>query len=167
MSNRSKAKAPSDRLDTGIKASDRRMVAEELGKVLANTYLLMLKSHVYHWNVVGPLFVPFHELTEQHYRNLFDAADLLAERIRALGERTPLSFNDFAPQATISEESRDRDAMAMVESLVDDHERITQHLRDAAKAAEEADDLVTTDLLTERMAFHEKAIWMLRAIAGK
>ena len=67
-------------------------------KVLADTYTLLVKTHVYHWNVVGPIFLPLHELTEKQYQNLFEAADTIAERIRALGHPTPLSSRKCCPR---------------------------------------------------------------------
>ena len=161
MSNRTTS--PSVSLDTGLGAKDRRKVGEHLVKALADTYVLLLKTHAYHWNVVGPLFVPLHELTESHYEDMFEAADELAERIRALGLKAPMSFQQLLPKTMVEEEKGDKSALAMVESLVSDHETLCQRLRQAGLAADEVDDLVTTDLMTRRLAFHEKAIWMLGA----
>ena len=153
--------------NTGIPSSDRRKVSDHLVNVLADTYTLLIKTHVYHWNVVGPLFLPVHELTEEHYQDLFEATDVIAERIRALGHPAPLSFGQFLRSTALEEETVKRDAEDMVDHLAADHEQLVRRLREAALAAEEMDDLVTTDLLTARMAFHEKAIWMLRAISAK
>lgn len=168
MSNRSAtARKPSDTLETGLAAKARQQVAGDLKELLADTYILLLKTHVYHWNVVGPLFIPLHELTEKQYDDLFAATDELAERIRALGVAAPLSFSELLKRTAVEEETANRPADQMIEALIDDHEKITQRLREAAGPAEEADDLVTVDLITRRLAFHEKAIWMLRATAGK
>ncbi len=156
-------RASTTRMDTGINAADRGKVAQSLGDILAGTYTLLLKTHVYHWNVVGPLFLPIHALTEAHYKNLFEAADAIAERIRALGSVTPLSFQQLLPKSEVEEERTNRTAVGMVEQLVADHEALTKEIREAAKASEASGDLVTTDLLTQRLGFHEKAIWMLRA----
>lgn len=169
MTASTKSRAHSDKgsIDTGITAKARGNVAEDLVAVLADTYTLIVKTHVYHWNVVGPLFLPLHQLTEEHYKNLFAAADVIAERIRALGHKTPLSLKQLLPQADVEEETADRTAERMVDQLIYDHEQMSKRLRVVALDADEADDIVTTDLMTQRLAFHEKAIWMLRAIAGK
>lgn len=155
------------RIDTGIDGSDRAQVADALVRVLATSYTLLVKSHVYHWNIVGPLFIPIHELTEQHYKDLFEAVDVIAERIRALGKPAPLSFAELLGKASVEEETANRPAEQMIMHLVNDHEELCKLLRDAALLADEADDLVTADMLTDRLAFHEKAIWMLRAILGR
>lgn len=154
-------------LRTGLEAKVRKKMAGKLSTVLADTVLLQIKTQVYHWNVVGPLFKSLHELTEEQYKNLFNAADEIAERIRMLGHPAPLSFADLMPKAEIDEESHRRSALEMVEQLVADHEKIVQSMRETARQAEEAGDFASHDLLAERLAFHEKAIWMLRAIAAE
>lgn len=161
-----KAKPSKENVETGIDASKREEIAKELGQVLGDTYMLLVKTHVYHWNVVGPLFIPIHELTEAHYNDLFAAADVLAERIRALGHITPLSFAAMAKKAELSEAKSVASAEDMVEALVADHEAIVRSMREIAIAAEKADDFVTHDILVGRLTFHEKAIWMLRAIVA-
>ena len=68
----------------------------------------------------------------------------------------------------IDEDTGKASTEEMVETLVNDHEAIVRRLRDATVAAEGLHDAVTAGMLTDRMAFHEQAVWMLRAvIAGK
>jgi starvation-inducible DNA-binding protein len=141
-------------------------VAESLGEVLANTMTLQVKTQVYHWNVVGPAFYSLHKLTEEHYNDLFAAADVIAERIRALGHITPLSNKALTAKTDIDEETSTRSAGEMVEQLIEDHEQLIRDARMAAKEAGEAGDMVTEDMLIARLAFHEQAVWMLRAIAS-
>jgi starvation-inducible DNA-binding protein len=150
-------------VETGLTDVVRRQLSGQLSGVLADTILLMIKSQVYHWNVVGPLFKPIHELTEEHYKDLFDASDAIAERIRALGYPAPVSFADLIPRANLNEESVMRSAEEMVLQLINDHENIVRNMREAAQLAEKHNDFVTNDLLVSRMNFHEKAIWMLRS----
>ncbi len=157
-------KAEVETVKTGLSDDTRKRLAGHLSKALADTMLLTMKTQVYHWNVVGPLFKPIHDLTEAQYTNLFAAADEIAERIRALGHPAPLSFADLAPKANVSEESDIRSAEGMIRQLVKDHEAIVANMREAAHLAEKHDDFVTHDLLVARMGFHEKAIWMLRAM---
>ena len=67
-------------------------IADKLASALADTYTLMLKTQNYHWNVTGYRFQPLHSMFEEQYENLFEAVDLLAERIRALGFLVPASY---------------------------------------------------------------------------
>lgn len=148
---------------TGIPDTDRARLANGLSGVLSDTYTLMIKTHGYHWNVVGPMFRTVHLLTQDHYEDLFAAADELAERIRSLGHPAPSSFSDMTALTIIDEESGAPNAQQIIETLVDDHEKIARRLRDVAEIADELRDKVTADMLTARMHFHEKAIWMLRS----
>lgn len=156
-----------DEIDTGLKASYRKDISKDLSDILAATYRLTIKSHVYHWNVVGPIFKPIHDLTEEHYNALFSAADVIAERIRALGHLAPVNFEitkSFAPSKSDVDQTSAHD---MVQDLIGEHENAARDARIAAAKAGENDDMVTEDMLTERLTFHEKALWMLRAIIAE
>ena len=76
--------------------ADTREVALALGKLLADTHALYLKTHGYHWNVRGPEFPALHALFESQYRELWGALDEIAERIRALGALAPQGQTSMA-----------------------------------------------------------------------
>jgi starvation-inducible DNA-binding protein len=150
--------------DLGI--DGRKRLAERLADIVADTYVLLVKTQGYHWNVVGPLFVSLHKLTEEQYEDLFAAGDELAERIRTLGYPAPASLRAMIKDSRISEAKGNPTAEEMVENLVADHETLVRHLREITELAEESHDQGTADMLTERLKAHEKAIWMLRAIVA-
>lgn len=154
-------------LDTGLDGDYVEKMSDQLSGILADTYQMTVKSHIYHWNVVGPLFKPIHDLTEEHYNALFAATDVIAERVRALGSPAPVKISDignFAPNGT---DIANLTAAEMVDDLIKSHQHAVKKMRDAAKLAGENEDVVTEDMLTERMAFHEEALWMLRSIVAK
>lgn len=152
--------------ENGIKRADRSELAKFLSKALADTFLLNVKTLNFHWNVMGPLFYSLHKLTEEQYRDLTDAIDVIAERIRALGFVAPGSLTKFAELTDIIEESGTPSAEDMINQLADDNERCARNLRVAAAAAEEIEDVKTADLLTDRIGQHEENAWMLRAIVS-
>lgn len=156
-----------EKIATGLEDAYRAEMAGLLTSILASTYQLTIKSHIYHWNVVGPLFKPLHELTEEHYNALFSATDVIAERIRALGHLAPVSLKDAKTFAPAGKDVDHGSAIGMIEDLISSHEEAVRAMREAASKAGDADDLVTEDMLTARLTFHEKALWMLRAIAAK
>jgi len=151
--------------DLGI--DDRKRLADSLAKIVADTYVLLVKTQGYHWNVVGPLFVSLHKLTEEQYEDLFEAGDELAERIRALGYPAPCSLHDMIKDSRVAEARGNPTAEEMVENLVADHQTVVRHLREITDLAEELHDQGTADMLTDRMKSHEKAIWMLGAIVAR
>ena len=157
-----KVKPDVEHPETGLE--ERKRLAGCLSGVLADTYFLLVKTQAYHWNVVGPLFVSLHSLTEKQYENLFESVDEIAERIRAIGYPAPSSITEMVALTVLDEDVGNPTAEQMVQNLIRDHEAMVRRLRNASERAADLRDAVTADLLTERMAFHEKAIWMLRAI---
>ncbi len=152
-----------DRVKTGVK--DPKALAAGLTKAVADTYRLVFKTHAYHWNVEGPLFFSIHHLTEAQYKDMFDAADAVAERIRALGQLAPASMAEVMKLSVIKDMDALPSAIDMVEDLASDHERVARRYHDLVELAEDHRDPVTADLATARSAFHEQAAWMLRATA--
>jgi starvation-inducible DNA-binding protein len=139
------------------------MVAHNLARLLADTYTLYLKTHGFHWNVTGPHFRSLHLMFEEHYTELAEAVDEIAERIRTLGVRAPGSYSEMAALASVTDEEGAPAAIEMARRLIAAHEVVLRAARAVAGVAEEVNDLASLDLATRRIAGHEKAVWMLRA----
>ena len=154
-------------INTGIESKDRTVIVSGLSRLLADTYTLYLKTHNYHWNVTGPMFTSLHTLFEEHYTELAGAVDVIAERIRALGEFAPGSYQAFAELTEIKEETEVPKAEVMISNLLDSHEIISRHARELLQTDAIETDEVSADLLTQRMEFHEKTAWMLRSLLGQ
>jgi starvation-inducible DNA-binding protein len=153
-------------INIGITDESRKTIAADLGRLLADTYALYLKSQNYHWNVTGPMFSALHLMFEGHYIELRDAVDAIAERIRSLGHPAPGSFTEFAGLTGIDDGDSANDAMTMVRDLATGHEECARTARVVVEAAEAAGDVATADLATVRVEVHEKTAWMLRATAA-
>ncbi len=151
-------------IDIGISDKDRARIAEALSKMLADSYILYLKTHNFHWNVTGPMFNTLHVMFMQQYTELWNALDLIAERIRALGHPAPGSYKRYAELSSIQEEDGVPSAKDMIRQLVAGQEAVARTARAAFKIADAADDQPTADLLTQRMEVHEKNAWMLRVL---
>jgi starvation-inducible DNA-binding protein len=154
-------------IDIGISQKDREEVALGLSKLLADTYGLYLKTHYYHWNVVGPMFQTLHLMFETQYNELALAVDLVAERIRSLGVNAPGTYSEFAKLTSIKEDSQVPPAKKMISQLVEAHEAVCRTARMVFPMAEKASDESTCDLLTQRLQLHEKTAWMLRSLLAE
>ncbi len=165
MAQEMKVVPQADKVKTGVE--DAKLLAEGLAKAVADTYRLVFKTHAYHWNVEGPMFFSIHHLTEEQYEEMFAAADLLAERMRALGQLAPMSLTEIMKLSVIEDLKKTPSAQEMVEDLARDHATVARRFHDLIELAEEHRDPVTADLATARSAFHEQAAWMLRATAAK
>lgn len=151
-------------VEIGISEQDRQRLADGLGKLLADSYTLYLKTHNFHWNVKGPMFQTLHLMFEQHYTELAMAVDLIAERIRALGHPAPGTYSAYSKLSSISETDGVPDALDMVKLLVQAHEAVIRTARNVVGLAEEVSDQATADLGTQRLQLHEKTAWMLRSL---
>lgn len=139
------------------------VLIKSLGVVLADTYVLAVKTHGCHWNVEGMHFSELHALFDGQYTGLFAAADDLAERLRALGAFAPTGMAQLLAQSTVKESGKPLDARAMLADLVKSHEAVVVSIEAARTAAGAAGDAVTDDLLIQRRTAHDKTLWMLRA----
>ncbi len=151
------------KIDIGIAEQDRINVAEGLKKLLADSYTLYLQTHNFHWNVTGPQFRELHLMFEEHYTELADAVDIIAERVRTLGVAAPGTYKAFASLSSIEEIEGVPPAEEMVKILTQGHEKVVKTARQVLKTAQEAGDESTSSLVSDRMRVHEKTAWMLRA----
>lgn len=147
-----------------IAGKDREAIAGQLSILLADTYSLYLKTHSFHWNVTGPHFNSLHTMFQTQYNELWLAADEIAERIRVLDVFAPGSYSQFGKLTTIKEEPGVPDWKDMVAQLAAGHDIAAATARAAIKAADEAGDEGTADIVTGRLKEHEKTAWMLRSL---
>jgi starvation-inducible DNA-binding protein len=160
-----KAKAKkSASIDIGISEADRARIAQGLSGLLADSFSLYLMTHNFHWNVTGPMFNTLHTMFMTQYTEQWNALDLVAERIRALGHFAPGTFKDYARLASIKEVADVPKATDMIRLLVDAQEATARTARSLFPVVEKANDQPTMDLLTQRLEVHEKTAWMLRSL---
>ncbi len=160
----SKVKANISGINIGLSEKDRGNIANGLSRMLADTYTLYLKTHNFHWNVTGPMFQTLHLMFMTQYTETWNAVDLVAERIRALGYPAPGSYKEFAGLTSIKESTGVPSAKEMIRQLVDGQETVVRTAREVLPIAEKAGDQPTVDLLSARMEVHEKNAWMLRSL---
>ena len=154
----------STKIDIGIDEKDRKAIAAGLSKLLADSYTLYLMTHNFHWNVTGPMFNTLHLMFMTQYTEQWAALDLIAERIRALGEHAPATYKEYSKLTSIEEVSGVPKAMEMVKLLVKAQEATSKTARKLFPLVEKAGDQPTADLLTQRQNIHEKTAWMLRSL---
>ena len=151
-------------VNIGIDEEDRKAIANGVSELLADTYTLYLKTHNFHWNVVGPKFHDLHLMFEEQYTELATAVDDVAERIRTLGFPAPGTYQQFAELSSIKETLGIPEATEMVRVLTADNEAVVRTARRILPIAQEANDESTASLLSDRMVVHEKTAWMLRSL---
>ncbi|MEL6569776.1 MAG: DNA starvation/stationary phase protection protein [Pseudomonadota bacterium] len=151
--------------DSPLGSDTRHALADLVLNAVSDSYVLMVKTQAVHWNVTGPLFKSLHDLTEGQYQDLFAAIDDLAERIRALGLKAPMTYDGMQAASEIEPFRTERPTAGdMIAELAADNDKIAKRLILGIEAASRETDPATEDILTERLRAHQKASWMLRAM---
>lgn len=150
-------------LKNGLTKEQRADLSGALSKVLADTYVLFVKTQNFHWNVHGRDFYALHLLAESQYKEMFEAIDEIAERVRALGFFVEGSLAAFLKLSSLEEDHEVRTEVKYLEALIEAHEGALRGLRQVGNLAEKHSDHGTVDMIGRLMLFHEKAAWMLRA----
>lgn len=136
-----------------------QQLADNLKSLLAETFSLYLKSHHYHWNVMGPDFAQYHDFLGELYKEVHGAVDMIAESIRVLGELAPGNLGS-------QDVSTYTNPLMMVNDLMMDNEKVIASLNNSYKLAESMNRLGISNFLQDRLTAHEKHHWMLQAISG-
>lgn len=151
-------------MDIGISEAQRKKIAAGLSALLADSYTLYLMTHNFHWNVTGPQFNSLHAMFMAQYTEQWNALDIIAERIRALGFPAPGTYKEFVKLTSIKEIDGVPKANDMVRHLVAAQEATARTARKLFPIVDEANDQPTADVLTQRIDVHEKTAWMLRSL---
>lgn len=151
-------------VEIGLTKAQRTRAAEMLSRLLADTFVLSMKTRQCHWNVVGSDFAELHRVFGEQYAALDAQMDDVAERQRAMGGFAGTSIPRLLKAARIEEEAGGDygDAMAMLKTLLTDHEIVIREVRDDIREVEKF-DCVTANFLQDIVAAHEKTAWMIRA----
>lgn len=138
-----------------------------LQTVLSDTFILYLKTLNYHWNVTGQGFYTLHAMFEEQYTALAGALDEIAERIRQLNEYANGTTASILKNATIKENESIRKSNEMLKDLIEGHTQLAKHCKQGIEISNGLNDEATVDLLTQRLAYHEKSLWMLKSSLGE
>ena len=131
-----------------LDAKVRTEMVKQLTVLLANTISMrdMYKKH--HWQISGPTFYELHLLFDKFYEEQAEFADLIGERIQLLGGVTVAMGGDVAKLATIPAPPIGKeDVPVQVSRLLEGHKIIMKQCSDIGKAADDAGDDGTNDLV--------------------
>jgi len=152
--------APTARLPLDEKR--REAVVRALQSTLFELIDLGLQTKHAHWNVVGPLFHPIHELLDEFYEQHQEWSDQVAERMRALGAAVDGRTAAVGRESPLKElpvsAIRDADVVAAMLERVG---TVATNTRQRMEGLGDADS-VTENLLQEIVLGLEKQLWMLR-----
>lgn len=141
-------------------------ISEVLNLQIANWTVLYTKLHNYHWYVKGNQFFTLHAKFEEFYTEASLHIDELAERLLALKGTPVATLGESLELASIKEATNKEDAREMVQTLINDFEKINEELKEGMELADKEGDEVTGDMLLAIHSSLEKHIWMLTSFLG-
>ena len=153
-------------INIGIIEQNRKLVADELSKILADEFVLFTKTKNAHWNVEGIDFYDKHKFFEELANQLDGFTDSVAERIRTLGHYAPASLKAYLELTQLAEPKQSKyDSQSFIQELLSDNETVINSLRKNINIfANDYEDLGTSDFITGLMQDHEKMAWFLRTL---
>lgn len=147
----------------GFNKKETGKLVDNLNLVLANYHIHYQKLRNFHWNIVGADFFDLHNKFEEEYNKVQLRIDEVAERIRVFGKTPVSNLSDYLELSEIKEQKGQLSPNKMVNEILNDFEILLSFLLDTIKTAEDIDDKVTEDLMTEFMRDTEKTHWMFTA----
>ncbi|SMF37846.1 Dps family protein [Paenibacillus barengoltzii] len=148
---------------TPAKNTKKSSLEQLLNEQVANLNVLYVKLHNYHWYVKGTNFFRLHAKFEELYNEVTEQMDAIAERMLALKWNPAPSLKEYLDLATIQEATGKEEPQAMVQHVLEDLATLTEAYNEGIGLADQAEDNVTSDLLTGYLGKWEKQMWMLRA----
>lgn len=135
--------------------------------LLADTFVMYMKAHSYHWNVIGTDFPQLHDFFADVYGELHASIDGIAEQIRAMDAFAPGTLYRMQELSTIKEDEKIPAAAKMVENLIEANEAIMKTATEVYKLSEEESNFAASNFFQDRLTAHAKHNWMLKSIVGK
>jgi starvation-inducible DNA-binding protein len=148
---------PTDLSHDGVAA-----ITKELRQLLADVFVLYVKTKNFHWHMSGPHFRDYHLLLDEQSEQIFDMTDDIAERARKIGGTTLHSIGDIVQHQRLKD--NDEDFVAphdMLIELVGDNQQLTQSLRVTHEICDENGDVATASLIENWIDQTERRTWFL------
>ena len=137
-------------------------------KSFGNNFTFYIKTHNYHWIVMGKDFPQYHELLAKIYDDAQGQIDEYAEQLRRLGVFPKGNYLDIITESDITD-TRDNptDPTVIWNIILNDLAVIVNGLQDTYDAAGEFREYGLQNFLADRIDGHRKTQWMLTAILNE
>lgn len=139
----------------------------KLRRLLSSWAVFYQKAHTFHWDVTGENFLGFHRHLKKLYEESVEHCDEIAERLRQIGERTELTLNGASSDSVVQDNNSQTTVNAIAQDLIAAIAQLTSLQTEIYNEAEEQDDYVTVDLMTQLSKWCEFNSWFLASVAGE
>lgn len=140
-------------------------ICEALRPLLADVFVLYLKTKNFHWHMRGRHFRDYHLLLDKHAEQIFEMTDDIAERARKLGGTTLHSIGEIAKYQRLKDDDREIiGSEEMLAELCSDNQQLTRSLRSVHEICARHNDVATTSMIEVWVDQTERRSWFLYEI---
>jgi len=140
----------------------RNKIAQAINPLIADIFVLFIKTKNFHWHMSGSHFRDYHLLLDEQADQILAMTDVLAERVRKLGKNTIHSISDISQLQKIQDNNKDFVApREMIEELMDNNKSLSASMRLAHKICDQGNDVATASLLENFIDETERRTWFL------
>ena len=157
----SRRKAPLE-TPSRLSVNQRRDISAGLNLLLADFFALYIKTKNFHWHVSGPHFRDYHLMLDQQAEQIFATADVIAERVRKIGETTLRSIGHIARlQRVLDNDAEYVTPLDMLAELREDNGNLAARLKATHAVCDDAGDIATASFIEVWIDEAENRAWYL------
>ena len=147
---------------TDLKPNATKDISGALNALLADVFVLYLKTKNFHWHMSGPHFRDYHLLLDEQGDQIFAMTDDIAERVRKIGGTTIRSIGHIGRLKRLLDNDADYVTPEdMLSELRDDNKQLTASMRETHGLCDEHGDVATASLLENWIDQAERRTWFL------
>jgi starvation-inducible DNA-binding protein len=143
-----------------------RAIADSLRGLLADVFVLYVKTKNFHWHMEGSHFRDYHLLLDEQSEQVFAMTDDIAERARKIGAKTLHSIGEIARHQSLKDNDQEKvGPKEMLLELCNDNLALTRSLRSTHELCDQAGDVATASLIENWIDETERRTWFLAEAA--
>ena len=140
-------------------------ITSNLRRLLADVFVLYVKTKNFHWHISGRHFRDYHLLLDEQATQIFAITDTIAERARKIGGTTIRSISDIARNQRLKDNNKEAvSPQEMIGELREDNQQLTRSLRAAHEVCDRHNDVATASLIEVWIDESEQRAWFLAEI---
>jgi starvation-inducible DNA-binding protein len=140
-------------------------ITAEMRRLLADAFVLYLKTKNFHWHMTGRHFRDYHLLLDEQAEQIFAMTDDIAERARKIGGTTLRSIGDISRHQRLTDNNDESvTPNGMLAELNVDNQALTRFLRSVHDLCEKYNDVATASLIEVWIDQTERRTWFLSEV---
>jgi starvation-inducible DNA-binding protein len=149
---------------TELNEAKLQQVATILNTLLADEYVLYLKTRNADWNIHRQNFSGLHKFFQSQYQSLEKSIDRISEQVRKIGYYPMSSLSEFLSITSMFEDAEPENINAVFKMIISEHENmITIVQKEFDEIPEAIDDPDLSALYFEIIDKHKKIIRLLKS----